>query len=124
VPATQLTERDRRDLADRSHGMCEVCSQRRAAQAHHRQPRGMGGSRLRTKHALANLLHVCSDCHAKIESNRTVAEHNGWLVPLGISPDDAPVYLRVPWASWFMLGEDTVPMPMHSAVAVQIEELY
>lgn len=121
--STQLTERERRDVRGRSNGVCEVCGQRRAEQMHHRQPRGMGGTSQRRRHHLENILDVCGRCHMKIESNRTVAEFNGWLVPAGMDPGQMPVYLRIPWAGWFMLGDSTIPLPTHPVVAVQIESI-
>lgn len=69
---------------------------------HHRQPRGMGGTRRAHVHALPNLLLICGHgtigCHHYIEQHRTWAEDHGYLVPHGslrhpIDPADVPVVL-------------------------------
>ena len=61
-----------------------------AANVHHRRPRGQGGS-----NDPANLLHLCGSgttgCHGYIESNRTVARANGWLLEFGQDPRIVPV---------------------------------
>ena len=64
----------------RSGGVCELDSCGRAVQIHHRAPRGRGGARLDWVNAAANALHVSLACHARIESDRSVALENGWLI--------------------------------------------
>lgn len=58
--------------------------------AHHRRPRGAGGSRRPDTDAAVNILVVCghgaSGCHGYIESRRTEAFDNGWLVRQGVDP--------------------------------------
>lgn len=95
----------------RSGGRCEVgaidaCRARRrrldspdGTNQHHRRPGGMGGSKRAGVHAATNLLQVCgsgnvSGCHGHIESNRTVAYENGWLVHEGQDPAAVPVLLH------------------------------
>lgn len=63
---------------------------------HHRNPRGMGGSK-RNPHALVNLVLLCGSatsrggCHYEVESRREQARIDGWLVPDGINPAKWPV---------------------------------
>lgn len=59
----------------------------------HRDPRGMGGSKLR--HTYANLVTVCGTgttmCHGYMESHRTESYRDGWLVPNGETPEEWPI---------------------------------
>lgn len=63
---------------------------------HHRNPRGMGGSKA-DPHALVNLVLLCGSatsrggCHWLVESQRKQARIDGWLVPDGIDPAVWPV---------------------------------
>lgn len=64
---------------------------------HHRDPRGMGGSK-RDPHALVNLVLLCGSatsqggCHEAVETAaRRQAYIDGWLVPDGIDPAEWPV---------------------------------
>ncbi|MFI6168837.1 HNH endonuclease [Nocardia sp. NPDC051052] len=84
----------RDQVAERSAGLCERCGQEWAAQIHHRRPRGAGGSRLPDTNSLSNLLHICAQCHAWIESFREQALALGWLVRQGNSPAEIPVSYR------------------------------
>jgi hypothetical protein len=77
-------------VKERSGGVCEVC-RGSAEQIHHRQPRAMGGTRRPGVHMPANLLHVCAACHRHIESHRSAALLNGWLVRQGQDPAVVPV---------------------------------
>lgn len=62
---------------------------------HHRQPAGMGGSKLASAHGTANLLLLCGSgttgCHGWVESHRLASEAAGWLVRRPTSPRDVPV---------------------------------
>lgn len=75
-----------RNLIDgRSGGQCEVQTEGCtviATQRHHRRCRGSGGTRLTWVNRAGNGLHVCLACHAHIESYRTEAMSNGWLVSM------------------------------------------
>ena len=58
----------------------------------------MGGSKRAEIHAAAGLLQVCghgntTGCHGAIESARTVAFEQGWLVKRGQDPAEHPVTL-------------------------------
>jgi len=61
----------------------------------HRDPRGMGGSKL--LHTLPNLVTLCGSattpgmCHAHVESQRLESWIEGWLVPNGVTPEEWPV---------------------------------
>ncbi|WP_067428492.1 HNH endonuclease [Nocardioides jensenii] len=85
---------------------CEVCGRQlhdgngwtQAHAVHHRRPRGAGGSSDPATNSPCNLLLVCgtgnedpSTCHGLIESQRTLALANGWLVPQHGDPASTPV---------------------------------
>lgn len=95
-------------VLDRALGCCEICGrplyrfQTRewvdAHSFHHRQPRGMGGTRRPEVNSPANLLLVCgtgtTGCHGHIEANRTEGYANGWLVRAAGDPAATPVLLE------------------------------
>jgi 5-methylcytosine-specific restriction protein A len=89
----------------RENGMCAVCglSLDGQGQIHHRQPRGMGGSKKR-RDTLANMVHVHASCHSMIESNRAAAYEYGWLVQRGANPEETEMLYRFEWKK---LGEDS-----------------
>jgi hypothetical protein len=95
----------RHNLACRSGHRCELCGIRLGAgeegTAHHRRPRGAGGSRAADTDDLSNLLLLCGGalggiqgCHGHIESNRQWAMENGLLVPQGHDPATCIVVLH------------------------------
>jgi 5-methylcytosine-specific restriction protein A len=94
VKATQIPETTRHMLAARCARLCEVCWAEPFTDAHHRQPRGMGGTMLKTKHRLSNLIAVGRACHRRIESDRAEAFKNGWLVSQYDDPATVPVKLH------------------------------
>jgi hypothetical protein len=68
--------------------------------AHHRKPRGMGGSSNPKLGEVSNLLILCgsgtSGCHGWVESNRSEAGSLGYLIPVAatapeLDPDVVPV---------------------------------
>lgn len=61
------------------------------SQAHHRRPRGAGGSRRADTNTLANLLLVCEPCHRYIESHRRWAYGRGFLLRQTDDPALVPV---------------------------------
>lgn len=80
--------------------VCEVmavCQGRKAEAAHHRRPRGAGGSRREDTNLPANSLAVCTDDHIWIESHREEALRFGWLVLQAQTPADIPVLRRGVW---------------------------
>ena len=87
-------------LMARSGGFCEVRGATcwdEASQAHHRRPRGLGGSRSPQTGQASNGLMVCLPCHSYVEANRELARDNGWLVRQGYNPTDVPVWRRRRW---------------------------
>lgn len=90
-------------LTERSNGVCEVCDAARAWDAHHRRPRGMGGTRRADSATPAAGLHVCRACHNLLESHRDLAKLLGWLVPSTGSPAATPVLRR---GQWVLLDDD------------------
>jgi hypothetical protein len=79
-------------LAERSEGVCEVCSSARATNAHHRRGLGQGGT-----WTPSNLLHVCgtgtTGCHGHITTHPAVSREQGWSVPSWRDPAGVPVWL-------------------------------
>lgn len=76
----------------RSGGHCDLCGTGLRPdqwEAHHRQPRGMGGDP--TADTSANLLALHTDCHRWVESHRDIAYTLGFLVRTGHDPATTPV---------------------------------
>lgn len=99
-PPTSVVALVKRRATD-EHGLqlCEVCGVALGVNTHHRQPRGMGGSREEHINTASNLLWVCghgntSGCHGLIENGREHAKDVGWLVPRPTKPIDVPVLWR------------------------------
>lgn len=94
---------------DRDGGRCARCGQMFGlCSAHHRQPRGMGGSRAPL--SFANLVLLCGSgtsmagCHQHVESHRSAAYEDGWLVRRGTDPATVPLLL---WdGRWVLLAPD------------------
>jgi hypothetical protein len=63
----------------------------------HRRPRQIGGSRDPRINALPNLVLLCGDgttlCHGTVESHRTQAQADGYLVRWPTDPRDVPMLL-------------------------------
>lgn len=81
----------------RSGGHCEVIAtgcQLMTATYHHRRPRGSGGTRREETNYASNALAVCASCHDRIESRRSWAFENGFLVPQLMNPADEPIWWR------------------------------
>ena len=92
-----------RDAAvKRAAGRCEVCGVRpKQRHAHHRRPRGMGGSTRNSTESPANYLITCVSDHLElIEMERSKALDKGWLVTQGMDPEEIPVKL---WDGWYYL---------------------
>ena len=96
----------------RAGGACERCGQslvNRPASIHHRRPRGMGGSK--NMDTVANLVVLCGSgttgCHGYIESHRSQAIADGWLVPRREfrSPEAVPVMI---YGKAYFVGETMV----------------
>lgn len=67
----------------------------------HRIPRGMGGSRDKRLNLPANLLVLCGSgvtlCHGEVESNRTAALLDGFLLHRIQEPTEVPVNAFEGW---------------------------
>lgn len=91
-------------VAMRSQGVCEarlptVC-EGRATNYHHRDPRGMGGTK--AADTPENLVHLCGSgttgCHGWIESHRDRAKELKLLLVMGEDPAKTPVrWDLMPW---------------------------
>lgn len=92
--SVQVDTGTRRRLAERSGSRCEICGLRRAAQAHHRCPRALGGTTSIGSRSLANLLHLCEVCHMSVEARRAIAYDMGWLVRHHDDPASVVVVYR------------------------------
>jgi len=75
---------------------------------HHRQPRGMGGSRLTSANSISNLMLLCGSgttgCHGEVESRRKNAVAEGFIVPRPASPESTPVLYQ--GHTWVLLTVD------------------
>lgn len=80
-------------VLERANHCCERCGRARPEQIHHRKPRGAGGSRDPAINSPSNLLALCSQCHVEVESDRTKAYEQGWLVHRENDPAVVPVWL-------------------------------
>ena len=89
----------------RDHDRCARCGvivahRRRGIDwsLHHRRPRGMGGTRNPGIHSPANLVILCgsgtTDCHGWVESNRTAATLEGFLISHLSTDDPAAVAIE------------------------------
>lgn len=98
-------------IIERAQGLCERCGEaKRGMQVHHRRPRGMGGSRREDTNRAANGLYLDAECHSYVESHRSVALSQGWLIPQSVEPWRVPVKWR---GRWVRLCDDgsVVPVP-------------
>lgn len=80
-------------LVGRSGGLCEVCGCE-GSDVHHRKPRRAGGTRDEAINSLSNLTLLCRGDHARVESRRSLAYENGWLVHSWDEPGLVP-FLRL-----------------------------
>ncbi len=100
----KFTEKTRELIRTRAADRCELCGiSVQDAQIHHRQARGMGGSKDVASRSAANGLYLHDRCHERIERNRTEAYENGWLVHKWEDSEERPVRL---WDGWWTLGAD------------------
>lgn len=106
-----FSENDRLTIMLRNDGWCEVCAERRATQAHHRKPRGMGGvSRAASTdvNRVSNGIACCDHCHHWIENNRDEAYEAGHLVKREADPAETAALLCT-WIGrylWLILRDD------------------
>lgn len=109
--ATDVPQINRHRVKLRADFRCEVCGldmfNKLGGQVHHRQPRGMGGSSNPERHSPANLLFLCPECHADIESHRAAGYDLGRLVRRGDDPLETPVLVhRYGWV--YLLHDGTL----------------
>lgn len=90
-------ERTKEEVFARDGHACIRCGATERLDAHHRIPRGMGGSRPTISFGLANIITVCREHHDDIESRRTWATVHGWLVSRGTDPELVPLLTRHGW---------------------------
>ena len=91
----------REEVWERAGGYCERCGKAIGSQpmsVHHRKPRRMGGTTDPSVNTPSNLAMLCGSgttgCHGEIESQRSQAYADGWLLHAGQDPVDVPVRLR------------------------------
>jgi 5-methylcytosine-specific restriction protein A len=77
----------------RADGFCEFCGgeETEAMQAHHRRPRGMGGSKDEATGMPSNGLWMHYECHRTVEQNREHAIATGFIVQQHRDPKTIPV---------------------------------
>lgn len=82
----------RQMVRGRDNEVCLRCGSPHDLQIHHRMPRASGGSRMWFINAPSNLVVLCLACHTDIESHRTQAYEDGWLVKRGSElPSEVPI---------------------------------
>jgi hypothetical protein len=96
---------------ERAANCCERCGQSVLdipASIHHRQARGMGGTRNAATNKPWNLVLLCgtgtTGCHGWVESNRAEAKKTGWLVSKWEAPETVP--MADAYGQRFLLDED------------------
>lgn len=97
-------------VSARAHGRCERCGAL-GDDIHHRRARGMGGSRDPRLNRPGNLVLLCRGCHDWIESRRSWAYGQGWLIPHDsrINPETVPVHTIA--HGRVLLADDGTVMP-------------
>ena len=78
----------RKQILVRDDWKCVKCSGA-ANDVHHRQLRGMGGSKLLDYPA--NLISLCRTCHSYIHANPAESYELGYLVHSWDDPEDIPI---------------------------------
>ena len=94
----KVSAETRASVITRSSGRCERCAESLGGvfgySVHHRTPRGMGGSVKKEINESANLIVLCGSgttgCHGWVESNRTEARKQGYLLYRIDEPDQVP----------------------------------
>lgn len=93
-------------IVARSEGKCERCGRPLGfdeGNAHHRRPRGIGGTSDARLGLPSNGLRLCSTCHDTVESHRGESYGYGWLVRTMQVPSEQPVKC---WDGWAYLNDD------------------
>ena len=94
----------RRTIIERADRWCESCGLEPGREAHHRRPRGMGGTKRESTNTPSAGLWLCRSCHTYIETNRAEALACGRLVRQTDEPADVPVLYRGTWVLLDDLG--------------------
>ena len=94
----------RATIIARADRYCERCGLWPGIEAHHRRPRGMGGTNRHSTNYASAGLWLCRTCHHDIETHRTEAIDKGWLVRQTEEPLDVPVLYRGTWVRLDDLG--------------------
>ena len=81
-------------ITQRAQLQCERCGLRPGVEAHHRRPRGAGGTRRESTNQPSNGLWLCGDCHRWVESNRREALSFGLLLRQTEEPRHVQVLYR------------------------------
>jgi len=81
-------------IQERSGGLCERCGYVQGVEIHHRRPRGMGGTTRESTNTASNGVLLCVECHRWVESHRTDALLEGFLVLQIDSPLRAAIRYR------------------------------
>lgn len=89
----EFTPATRKAVFVRAWFACERCGGDDGLQIHHRRPRQAGGTSDPAARSAANALLLDDRCHRWIESHRTWAEAQGWLVRSGVDPASVPVLI-------------------------------
>lgn len=87
-------------------GGCVHCGETETVAPHHRQNRGMGGSKVRD--VPSNIVVLCSAMNNAVESNAVtaaLAKQYGWKLESWMNPMDQPVYYA-PAGVWACLTDD------------------
>ncbi len=98
---TGPTRKVRQQCWEREQGECARCSRSLAYEyheLHHRRARGAGGSRQPVTNLPGNLIWLDSACHAHIESHRTEALADGFLVAQFETPALVPLLYQSEWS--------------------------
>lgn len=91
-------------IIDRAVYACERCGERHSDMAaHHRRPRALGGSKRPETNQPANGVWLCGACHRHVESYRSQAFDEGFLVRQSQTPCEVPVLRR---GVWVLLSDD------------------
>lgn len=97
-------DRARREVRERSGGICEICNHAPATSWSHRVAAGRGG-----QWDAANGIDTCGDgtrgCHGWLTANPAKAYAGGWHVETGADPSQVPVWLARPWPGWFRITD-------------------
>lgn len=96
---------------------CVVCGETYQLQVHHRRPRGAGGTSRPDTNRPANLVLLCLQHHAWVESQRDTARHSGYLVPQHANPADVPIVCH---GRWVWLTDDGRALPLGADELAQI----